>query len=232
MGEGAAVTTTTTTTTVVDRLRAVRWDDLQDVVAGTAPLLSELSGPDWLTRAYDRMAEDQHLRSLSERLAELDKLVLLDDQASGVRVRMHVFRQGYFDRPHNHRFTFGTRILSGGYTHTVYGHTRDSLDVPADLLVPRLVRFEGPASTYVIEHSLVHSVAATTDTVTLTVRGPSRKDRMLIVDDELGAFWAVGAKDEDPAEVARRRLTDERLRDIRAMLVRTGLVAGVVTAAV
>jgi predicted metal-dependent enzyme (double-stranded beta helix superfamily) len=218
---------------VVERLRAVRWDDLRDVTARTAPLLSELvSSPHWLARAYDHMVEDDHLRSLSERLAELDKLVLWDDPASGVRVRMHVFRQGYFDRPHNHRFTFGTVILSGGYTHTVYGQSGDSLDIAPDLLVPRLIKFEGPGSSYVIEHSLVHSVAAATDTVTLTVRGPSCKDRMLIVDDERGPFWAVGVKDEDPVEVARRRLTDDRLGEIRVMLARTGLLAGAATATV
>jgi hypothetical protein len=210
---------------VITRLREVRWDDLADVSARTTSLLADLStSPEWMSYAFDRMFQDEHLRSLCERLAELDKLVLVDDPASGVRIRMHVFRQGYFDRPHNHRFSFGTRILSGGYTHTVYGNFPDSLDLDAAMLFPRLVRHEGPGSGYVIEHSLVHSVAAACDTVTLTVRGPAQKDRMLIVDDELGAFWAVGMKDEDPAEVARRRLTDDRLLQIRELLAGAGIV--------
>jgi hypothetical protein len=212
---------------VIARLRGVHWDDLHDVSGKVPDLLADLaSRPGWIGRAFDELLDDEHLRTLSERLAELDKIVLLDDQASGTRIRMHIFRQGYFDRPHNHRFNFATRILTGGYTHTIYGNCPESLNIDAAALTPRIIRHERPGDGYVIEHTLVHSVAAAAETITLTVRGPAQKDRMLIVDEADGAFWAFGMKDEDPQETASRRLTDDRMREIRDLLVQNDLVAG------
>jgi hypothetical protein len=49
------------------------------------------------------------------------KLVLHDDADLGVRLRLHLYRGGFFDRPHNHRWSFASRILHGGYRHRLFG---------------------------------------------------------------------------------------------------------------
>jgi hypothetical protein len=212
---------------LVETLRAINWDDMTQVSDVVPAILEELAGsPEWIADALDHLAGDAHLRTLTERLAELDKLVLLDDAVSKVRVRMHVFSKGYFDRPHNHRFNFGTRILTGAYMHTVYGDYPDvDTDIDIASLKPKLVKREVAGTGYCIEHTLVHSVAAEPDTVTLTIRGPAQKDRMLIVNPvDGGCWWVFGAQDEPEEEKLARRLGDERLHEIRRMVGDYGII--------
>ncbi|MDX2292332.1 MULTISPECIES: hypothetical protein [Streptomyces] len=222
---------TTTATSVATpgllrRIRALDWQDLDRLSVELTELLAELAADGaWLAAAMENLLHTPELRDLSERLAELDKMVLINDSESGVRIRLHRFRQGYFDRPHNHRFTFGARILSGGYRHTIYGdHPDPEHDFDLERVVPTLIRRESAGSSYVIQHTLVHSVAAEPETLTLTVRGPAQKDRMLIVDRDGGTtWWQFGVKDENAAEVAKRRLTDEQILEITQVLRERGL---------
>ncbi|MFI5721534.1 hypothetical protein [Streptomyces cyaneofuscatus] len=211
------------------RIRALDWQDVEALSAELTPLLEELAADSaWLGSALENLRHTPELRDLSERLAELDKLVLVNDADSGVRIRLHRFRQGYFDRPHNHRFTFGTRILRGGYRHTVYGdHIEITPDFDVSQVRPTLIRRESAGGGYIIRHTLVHSVAAEPETLTLTVRGPAQKDRMLIVDREQGtSWWQYGVQHEDPADVALRRLTDDQLTETERLLREQGLIPG------
>jgi hypothetical protein len=213
--------------TLLGRLRALDWNDLDQLAADVTPLLEELATDKaWLANAMDTLLDDPHLAPMCERLAELDKLVLLDDPLSKARIRMHVFRQGYFDRPHNHRFWFATRILTGAYRHTIYGDFPDvTPDIDVHSITPKIIKFERAGAGYVIGDTLVHSVAAVTNTVTLTVRGPARKDRMIIIDQQAGrAWWVFGAQYEDNAEIEQRILGRDRLAEIRVMLEDQGLL--------
>lgn len=208
---------------VIDQLPQLDFDDVDLLSEQLPTLLEQLARPAVLSELVRRFVADDRLRGMSERLAELDKLVLYIHPDTDVRVRMHIFRQGYWDRPHNHRFTFGTRILRGAYQHTVYGHATDGVAPPEDLLRTRLRRVEHEGDGYVIEHTLVHSVAAQARTVTLTVRGPAAKDAMLIVGDE-GPFWAYGAKQETQEELDAKRLRPEHIDQLLALLRESRLV--------
>jgi hypothetical protein len=212
--------------TVLAGLRQIDWDDIEQVAAQAPPLLRELmSDPAWLGHALDRMFADEHLRSLSERLQIFDKVVLLHDRDSGIRIRMHIFHDGYVDTPHNHRFNFTALILSGGYEQTLYGNwAAPSLDIDPAVLTPRFIRQETAGSAYTIEHTLLHSVRAAAQTVTLTVRGPAQKDRMLVMNSDGAPFWAFGMADEDVQERTSRRLSSTNLEDIRELLRAQGLL--------
>ncbi|MFD0040518.1 hypothetical protein ACFVIZ_23125 [Streptomyces anulatus] len=223
------VTSDLLTPGLLRRVRALDWQDVDALSPELTALLKELAADGaWLGSALENLRHTPELRDLSERLAELDKLVLVNDADSGVRIRLHRFRQGYFDRPHNHRFTFGTRILRGGYRHTVYGdHIEITPDFDVSKVRPTLIRRESAGGGYVIGHTLVHSVAAEPETLTLTVRGPAQKDRMLIVDREQGtSWWQYGVQQEDPADVALRRLTDDQLTETERLLREQGLIPG------
>lgn len=63
--------------------------------------------------------------ALCEHYDILDKIVPHDDHR-GWPLRLHVFFPDYFDRPHNHRWTYSSHILRGSYPHTRYG-TEDQL---------------------------------------------------------------------------------------------------------
>ncbi|ANP49524.1 hypothetical protein J2Z21_006027 [Streptomyces griseochromogenes] len=206
------------------RLAKLDWEDLAVLHDQLSGLLDELATSEWLSAAFDQVLATPELLVQSERLQELDRVVLVNDAASGVRVRLHVFRQREFDRPHNHRWTFGNRVLAGSYRHYLYGDYED-LTTHTKIGRPCLVRDETPGTGYVIRHTLVHSVAAVPDTTSLIVRGPAAKDRFVVMNNETGdAWWQYGHQVEDEAEIARRRLGAEKVTGIRDLLVRQGVI--------
>jgi hypothetical protein len=143
----------------------------------------------------------------------MHKLVLYDAADRGVRLRLHVYQTGFFDRPHNHRWSFASHILRGGYVHRIFGRDDqfgEDTD-PGDLL-PIHERLEQPGSTYALHHTSVHTVQAEADTISLLVRGPSAKQRFLILDATSGGFfWVYGAAQESPEQRANKRLTPDQL---------------------
>lgn len=201
-------------------LSAVDWDDLSAVNAASVTLLDQLtSNRAILADLTAQIADNAHLSSLCEHYDILDKLVLHDDPA-GWRLRLHVFLEGYFDRPHNHRWTYTSRILSGSYTHTLYGPDHDFTDqVDVSALAPRMARVEEPGDTYTLHHSMIHSVTAHGETVTLIVRGPAVKDRFVVTDRTTGqAWWQYGADKETREAAATKRMNDNQLHDLIAAL--------------
>src|SRR5690348_4625553 len=102
-------------------LHDLDWDDLPAVTASTDKILTALDQDRALLRqlATEALADPDLVR-LCEHYDIRDKIVLHDDP-QGWRLRLHVFLPGYFDRPHNHRWTYASRILHGSYTHTLYG---------------------------------------------------------------------------------------------------------------
>jgi hypothetical protein len=205
-------------------LAGLDWTDLPAVTAASTTVLDTLSTDGALLgELADAVINEPHLAGLSEHYDILDKIVLHDDP-DGWRLRLHVFLDGYFDRPHNHRWTYTSRILSGSYTHTLYGTDHDFTDeVDAAALTPRLVRNEEPGDTYTLHHSMIHSVTAHGEAVTLIVRGPAVKDRFVVTDRATGkAWWQYGAATETPKAAAAKRMADNQLRDRIAALRAAG----------
>ena len=187
----------------------VDWNDLAAVAAASDKLLTALdSDRTTLRKLAERALDNPELLHLCEHYDILDKIVLHDDP-SGWRLRLHVFLPGYFDRPHNHRWTYSSRILHGSYTHTLYG-TDDQFgtgDIDVAALRPRTVRTESTGDFYTLHHTMVHSVTAQPYTTSLIVRGPAVKDRFLVTDRTTGqAWWQHGATTESPEEAASKRM--------------------------
>ncbi len=154
----------------------------------------------------------------------LDKIVLFNDPVSGVRVRLHVFLPGYFDRPHNHRWTYSSLILKGGYKHVLYG-SDDGLDDVVDprKLEPVMVRHEEQGMTYTLHHSMIHAITADPYTMSLVIRGPAIKDRFLVSDRVTGeCWWQYGHQLEDKQQADAKRMSSERLRRVIDGIVSRG----------
>jgi predicted metal-dependent enzyme (double-stranded beta helix superfamily) len=206
--------TATSTTALFADASALDWNDLDAVTAVSNTLLTALDTDRTLLRELtERAIDDPDLLLLCEHYDILDKLVLHDDPA-GWRLRLHVFLPGYFDRPHNHRWTYSSRILHGSYSHTLYGtdaqldHS-DEIDVAA--LEPQMVRTESTGDFYTLHHAMIHSVIAEPYTTSLIARGPAIKDRFLVTDRVTGqAWWQYGAADESPDEAARKRMNSSQ----------------------
>lgn len=208
-------------------LREVDWDDVEAVEAASGPLLEGLGrDTETLTALLANAREEPRLRELSEHYDILDKVVLYDDPEVGFRLRLHIFLPGYFDRPHNHRWSYSSFILHGSYQHYLYG-SEDGLseDVDVASLRPRMVRREFEGCGYTLDHTMVHAVVAEPYTVSLIIRGPARKDRFMVMDRQTNrAWWQYGAGDESEEERAAKRMDDSRFDETVARLRDLALV--------
>jgi len=201
------------------------WNDLPAVAAAATRLLDRLdSDRSLLGQLAAQITQNSTLIGLCEHYDILDKLVLHDD-ASGWRLRLHVFLDGYFDRPHNHRWTYTSRILSGSYTHTFYSINQDFTDeIDVAALLPHQVRVEESGDTYTLHDSMIHSVTAHGETVTLIVRGPAVKDRFVVTDRVTGkAWWQYGAATESPEAAAAKRMTNGQIKNRLMALKSSGI---------
>ena len=128
--------------------------------------------PAVLDDLLEALLADPRLQAMCERYDFLDKLVLHDMPDAGVRIRLHLYRDGYYDRPHNHRWSFASRIICGQYGHRIFG-TDDAFTEDTDpaTLRPLCERTETPGSTYALHHAIVHTVQASGGTISLLIRG-------------------------------------------------------------
>jgi hypothetical protein len=173
------------------------WEDFEQRHA----LLADLAEPTHLRALLDNLRVDQELLDMCEFQPSYYKIVLVEKPGKA-RVRLHVFRDGYADSPHSHRWSFSSRILSGAYTHYIYGMERqaETAEDPRELPA-KVVREESRGSSYSLEHDVLHSLRARPNTTSLIIRGPAEKDRSVIVDpDSPELEWRVTAGNE-PAEV-------------------------------
>lgn len=210
---------------VIGTLRRIDWGDIETVSQACQAALEGLAQDGKRLRAMmEQSRVDPRLRGLCESYDILDKIVLHDDD-SGFRIRLHVFRAGYFDRPHNHRWPYTSRILAGSYRHTLFGTPRTRAFALPDLL-PALVREERTGDSYTLDHRMVHAISAAPDTVTLILRGPSVVDEFFVGDRVTGEVWPqYGAASESPAVQNEKQMTDRRFAELLSLLEAKAVIA-------
>jgi len=206
--------------TLVSDLRDLDWNDIDAVETACIEVLDVLvEDPSIVRTRLAALPTSPELFTLCEHYDILDKLVLHDDPEVGFRVRLHIFLPGYFDRPHNHRWSYASRILRGQYRHYLFGNADLDEQVDPTKLPVLQAREELVGSSYALHHSMVHAVVAEPYSVSLVIRGPAMKDRFLVMDRKTGeAWWQYGATQESVEEAERKRMTPERLRELIAHL--------------
>jgi hypothetical protein len=205
--------------TVVEPLRSLDWEDTDAVEAATVRALAMLISQRRMLRGILLdLPERPDLLGLCEHYDILDKILLHDDP-SGVRVRLHVFLPGYFDRPHNHRWSYASAILRGRYRHYLFGDADVDESIDPASLKALMVRDEQPGSTYALHHAMVHAVVAEPYTVSLVIRGPAVKERFLVMDRKTGqSWWQYGASQEPAYDAEQKRMSVERLAELTTSL--------------
>lgn len=205
---------TITPTPAFGALADIDWDSTTSILAGCTPAYEAITGTaDVLDALLTNLSGDAFLAAMCERYDFMDKLVLHDAPSARVRIRLHLYREGYFDRPHPHRWDFFAGICRGSYRHRIFG-TDEQFDENTDprALSPLIERIERPGSTYALHHRTVHSVQAEADTISLVIRGPATSDRFLVLDAEAGrSFWVYGAASETPAQRAAKQMSAVQL---------------------
>ena len=212
---------------IIEPLRALDWEDIDAVEYATRKALTALTEePEPIRTALLALPERPELLQLCEHYDILDKIVLHDDE-SGVRLRLHIFLPGYFDRPHNHRWSYASTILHGEYRHYLFGDAELDQTIDPVGLKPLMVRQERIGHAYALYHTMVHAVVAEPFTVSLVLRGPAVKDRFLVMDRRTGeSWWQYGARQESTGDARQKRMSLGRLQELTGWLPDCGLFTG------
>lgn len=217
---------------VLEKLQ-LDWSDLPATHQVTRELLKELSEDrDTLRTLVDRVRDEPALQNMCERHRLLDKMVIFDGGERGFRLRLHISTKEHRDRPHDHRFSFTSRILTGRYLHTrhelvgdidgsIPWHVQDDVDARLSDVkaVPRFVTQQTAGNSYSLHHTEVHTTFTTPGTVSLFLRGPAEKERSLITERDTGAlWWRYGAEKERPDRRERKVMRPEEFEDLTLRL--------------
>ncbi|MGH3767069.1 MAG: hypothetical protein ACRDTX_18255 [Pseudonocardiaceae bacterium] len=203
----------------IEPLRSLDWEDIDAVEHATRKALTTIAeNPGKIRAALLSLPERPELMKLSEHYDILDKIVLYSDE-SGIRLRLHVFLPGYFDRPHNHRWSYASMIMRGEYRHYLFGNPTLDETIDPDSLTALQVRQEYVGTVYALHHTMVHAVVAEPFTVSLVLRGPAIKDRFLVMDRKSGeSWWQYGANQESSTSAAEKHMSLERLDNLTVSL--------------
>jgi hypothetical protein len=205
---------------LIEPLNNCDWDDVDIVSQHALQALGYLNdNREVLTDLVVRAANDPTLLAMCEFDAVLYKLVIYATPA--VRLRIHIFKKGCADRAHNHRWTFSAHVLNGGYTHTIYDSNMElSTSMKYTDLRPVLVRNETVGSAYTLHHGHIHTLLAEPDTISVMLRGPAMKEKMLILDKDLNeSWWQFGeANDKTEEDKKNTKLSYDEYQSITGYL--------------
>lgn len=205
---------------VVEALRWIDWEDIDEVEMMCREALDQLTANPSIVRGrLNDLPNRPELMNLCEHYDILDKIVLASEDDAGVRVRLHVFLPGHFDRPHNHRWSYASKILRGHYRHYLFGNAELDEHVEPTKLPVLHVREEPIDATYALHHSMVHAVVADPFAASLVIRGPAVKDRFLVMDRHTNeAWWQFGAEDESEQEARAKQMSRTRFAEVTGWL--------------
>jgi hypothetical protein len=171
------------------------------------------------------LPKNKNLFHMCEHYDILDKIVLFSDEESDLRLRLHIFADDYFDRPHNHRWSYTSRILSGGYIHRIFSVEKSVKNPEISDLNIHMIRTELPGYTYSLENSLYHSVTAFPNTVSVILRGPAELDCFRVIDREKNKAWyQYGRSAENANERKQKQMSLDRYKYIMNKLKEFGII--------
>ncbi len=210
----------------LDTLSRLDWTEVESAGRIAARVAQTIRQPGPLRELLEHCTKDERLLGLSERQWWGDRIVLFDDPASMLRIRLHRFDAGtHF--PHSHRWPFHTTILAGRYVHRLYGpeqFVRDAARAGTGFLQPSVVREEGAGANYVLDQHIVHSVTPCANTFSLVIQGPRLKDTSLRTGPDGSIIWKGGRSTETADSIEMARMTEEHLDSIRVVALERSLL--------
>lgn len=231
----------------LDTLPAVPWHDFNEASAITRDLLQELAADKETLRVLtDRIGTDPALLDQCERHELLERLELYDGRDRGFEVRLNFTTPTHSVRPHDHRYSFSTYVLRGGYKHIwldpgqkIYEAGRENVtrrhldkynpdqetEVSIAKMRPLFVTTESAGAQYTIHHSTVHATITNPDSLSIIIKGPSEKNRSLIADRTTNTiWWRFGRSMETEERIKRKKMPLDYYKTLRAKLATWGII--------
>lgn len=212
---------------LLNNLASIDWNDFEKASLTTKEAVRALAADkQGLRELVYSIETDPDLLSKCERHYLLDKFVLYDALDRGFRVRLHISTDNHLDRPHDHRFSFTTLILTGKYEHRwhhVHQEVGDNIELAG--IQPVFITHEEPGACYTLHHTVVHTTYTTPNTVSLVIRGPAEKERSIITDRETGKmWWRYGEHAETPERRRDKRMSVEDYIRLREKVEALGVI--------
>jgi hypothetical protein len=211
----------------IGMITSADWTNIDQVRQVTSTALDEFTRPGAIQELLDNFLYDSRLADLSSSRNWGDRFVLFDDPGSGVRIRLHRYHERVVDPPHSHRWTFTSRVLTGGYTHWLYGAESrmvESLEAHGRIPSATLVREEIASHGYTIDSAVVHAIRVRQGTMSLIVHGPKINDATVqVFSGEAGLTWTVGRPPKTGIAPPEPPIEKHRVQEALKFAHRTGV---------
>jgi hypothetical protein len=238
-----------------DSIERVDWEDLKTASRLTQVLVRQFASDKQLFRRVLLAVEhDPYLWAKCEEDIVEDKIVLWDDTAKGLRLRLRMSTGSQERLAHCHRFSFTNLVLRGSYIHWSYeldGEFNEK--TRAEDFRTILLHEDRAGDCFTIHHEALHSTPFTErGTVSLILRGNPVKERAPVMfkegrsrkeafqkQDTLNEtareqepavaaagdmFWRVGESQETAERRSERQMGIDRYRYWCAWLAEQGIV--------
>jgi len=137
----------------------------------------------------NNVLNDELLISKSECYDFLDKIICYSDEESSVYMRVSLFNDKYANRIHYHRWDYTACVLAGSYTQFLYGLHNENDITELFPYEPTYIEKHLPNNIYSLSHTMVHSVKAKPNTVSICIRGKAFGDKFQAIDSKTNTSW-------------------------------------------
>lgn len=169
----------------------------------------------------ENVLEDEELIKKSECYDFLDKIICFSDDDADIHMRISLFNDKYANRIHYHRWDYVACILSGAYTQYFYGLYNGQDISSLYPYEPIYIQHHLPNEIYSLNHSIIHSVVAQPDTISICIRGKAFEDRFQTINPITNTtWWQYGAKLEASEERQMKSVSKAYLNERIAYIIK------------
>lgn len=162
----------------------------------------------------NNVLDDEVLINKSECYDFLDKIICYSNDSLGAHMRISLFNNKYANRIHYHRWDYTACVLAGSYTQFFYGLNQGNDITELFPYEPIYVEKHLPNNIYSLSHTIVHSVKAEPDTVSICIRGKAFGDKFQAIDSKTNtSWWQYGSNLEASEERAMKSVSPVYLKD-------------------
>lgn len=173
----------------------LNWNDDDIILDSCRIILEQYAKKELLSHVLAYLPEKEDMFSLCEHKKTIDKITLYKSVYTETSIRLHLFSPAFAAYPefvHEHRWSFCSYILQGGYIKQIFAQPIATDQIKPDKIFEA---FLGKGDVYYFSHKGFHIVKPLPGTVSMLIRGPSCKEQAYHVNpSEVKMKWHLGGK--------------------------------------